>query len=189
MTVAPMLLIDDVRYMQRVTTAPRSWRLTNLVGRSPGVLLLYRHGDLDPAAVARFVDALLANLGGDGLHLDLIQTALSRSGLRTTSMRECSGDHVQTTTELANDFSDVLYRRMAGDRLLRRVLTNLVERVLCGTTAPAPSAHLTNAEMMALRDCCSENPEAAHIADYDRYAALHAHGSICGSCAAGIHGQ
>lgn len=155
----------------------------------PGVLLVYRRSDLDAGAVARFVDALLAQLSAEGLHIDLVYEALRRSEVTADGPRHCTGLHEDTSTGLRNDLADVLYHRIAGDRLVRGALRTIVREVLVRTTSPPPARHLTLGEAVALRDCCAPRGTATHIDDYDIYAALHAHASVCGDCTARVWGH
>lgn len=62
-----------------------------------------------------------------------------------------------------------------------KALTSIASTVLCRLTIPAPDGHLTVAELRDFAACCGRDDER-HIAEYDVYAALHAHLGICAMC-------
>jgi hypothetical protein len=101
-----------------------------------GVLLLYRQREISDASLSAFVDALLAELQRDELHIDLVGDALVRCGFirePPTSAALGQEEHDERAAALA----DVMMERMCDDLVLRGALTKIAGDVLAKLTSPA----------------------------------------------------
>jgi hypothetical protein len=109
-----------------------------------GVLLLYRHREINETSLAAFVHAFLATLQRDELHIDLIGQALVRSGF-VDEAHDCAAPRHQHLDEGVALVADILMEQVCADLVLERALVRMAGEVLLKLTAPPPATPLAAA--------------------------------------------
>lgn len=143
---------------------------------------IYRRTAITTDHIARFVSAVIRELlEREGLRYDAVHIALAESGIQPLPSVQCDAVHFDTRVDRQNDLADALIEDIAADESIRAVIAGLATTLLNRFTAPAPDHHLTDAELDHFSACCLP-AGGEHIAEYDQYAALHAHIGTCSSC-------
>jgi hypothetical protein len=144
--------------------------------------LVFRRSATATEHIARFVFLLLAKITSNAAHYDAIQSALDETGIQPCPSRSCRHVHFETQLERVNRLADVLLARIMEDKTIHASICAVTLSVLNELTTPAPADHLTDAELQTYAVCCSGFPNVPHLADYDVYAAHHAHIGSCSGC-------
>lgn len=142
----------------------------------------YRCGAIADVELTRFAGVLLRELlECDGTRYDAVYVAYAESGIQPLPAMQCEDRHYDARVEGVNRIADALAEAIFADRGIHEALISIASAVLCRLTIPAPDGHLTLAELRDFAACCGRDEEE-HIAEYDVYAALHAHLGACAMC-------
>lgn len=144
---------------------------------------IYRRTALTTDHIGRFVTILIRELfEGEGLRYDAMYIALAESGIQPLPSLQCEAVHFDARVDRQNVLADVLIEDIAADEAIRAAIARLALTLLDRLTVPAPDRHLEEAELDRFVACCLAKTGGGHIAEYDEYAALHAHVGTCAWC-------